>query len=102
LLQYSSELKGKLLLELDTIIDDVDNKKIIADVDRRILEVFPPHVWNINQPNNMEVFMEVDFRKFLFSVSEHTNKDVEDLSVFDFYALIDHIKEKYPSGRSDS
>lgn len=50
----------------------------------------------------MEVFMEVGFRKFLFSVSEHTNKDVECLSVFDFYALIDHIKEKYPDGRGNS
>ena len=46
--------------------------------------------------------MEVDFRKFLFSISEHTTKNVEDLSVFDFYALIDHIKEKHSNRRGNN
>lgn len=100
--QYRNTFKNKLMFELDTIIDnDFDNDKL-RKVNKQLLEIFPVNVWNVNHENNMEIFMEVEFKKFLFSVGEFTNLNVENLSVFDFYALINHIKDKKPSGRGDN
>ena len=50
----------------------------------------------------MEVETEVEFEKFIASLSEHTNVNPESLSVFKFYSLIDLVKEKNSNGRSNN
>ena len=55
-----------------------------------------PNAWNINKADNMEIEMETEFAKFLYTISEHTNEDVNEITVFSFYALTDFIKEKQP------
>lgn len=68
-----------------------------------MLELRKPNVWNTNVEGNMEVETEVEFEKFLVSLSEHTNENLEEITVFRFYSLIDLLKEKYSkNGRSDN
>lgn len=62
-----------------------------------------PNVWNTNVEGNMEVETEVEFEKFLVSLSEHTNDKVDEMTVFRFYSLVDLLKEKYgKNGRSNN
>ena len=53
-----------------------------------------PNIWNIYIPGNMEVEMETEFEKFMLAVSEHTNENIDNISVFRFYSLLSYIKEK--------
>ena len=47
--------------------------------------------------------MEVEFEKFLVSLSEYTNENLEEITVFRFYTLVDLLKEKHKShGKSDN
>lgn len=57
----------------------------------------PPNVWNINEPGNMEIEMEVEFEKLLIAVSEFTNEDIDELSTYRFYALISYLEDKNKS-----
>lgn len=68
-----------------------------------MLEMRKPNIWNVNVPGNMEVETEVEFEKFLASLSEHTNENPEDFTIFRFYSLVDLLKEKHgTNGRSDN
>lgn len=71
------------------------SKELLYNLGKQMLEMRKPNVWNVFQPENMEIMMEVDFEKFLIAVSEHTNEKIDDISTFRFYALIDFLKEKY-------
>lgn len=53
-----------------------------------------PNVWNVHKKGNMELLMEVEFQKFLIAISEHTNENTDLLSTFNFYALVELIREK--------
>lgn len=85
-------------LELDEIIDG-EVKKEKDEVEKRILLMDKPNIWNVYHKGNMEVEMEVEFTKFLFAVGEETNQDVTDISVFDFYTLIQWIEEKHSKNK---
>ena len=52
-----------------------------------------PKVWNIHEEGNEEVRSEVEFQKLLFALSERTNENLQDITVFRFFALIQHLKE---------
>jgi hypothetical protein len=43
---------------------------------------------------NAELEMEVGFEDFMFMVAEHTNEDLDKITVFRFYSLLDYIKSK--------
>lgn len=51
-------------------------------------------MWNVYIDGNAEIEHEVGFERLMLSIGEHTNKDLDTITVFGFYALIDHIKEK--------
>ena len=65
-------------------------------LEKELLSIHLPNVWNINMEGNMEIKMEVEFDKFLFAISEHTSVDLEKLTAFKFYSLIDYLKSKNP------
>ena len=67
-----------------------------------MLELRKPNVWNTNIAGNMEVETEVEFEKFLVSLSEYTNENLEEITVFRFYALIDLLTEKSKKNGSDN
>ena len=74
--------------------DNNESLNKFNSLDKELLSMQPPNVWNINTEGNMEIKMEVDFDKFLFSIAEHTSIDVEKLTVFKFYSLLDYLKSK--------
>ena len=85
---------------MDKIItDNEDFEKEVFNAEKGMLELRRPNIWNVNVPGNMEVETEVEFEKFLASLSEYTNEDFETTSVFKFYSLIEMLKEKHkPNG----
>lgn len=94
--QYNNELIKMSLLETRGIVygNSEENEKEIARHDKNMLSMDTPDSWNVNAKDNMEVKMEVDFEKYLFAVAEHTKVDVEEVSVYRFYALEEFISEK--------
>lgn len=89
--------------EVDLIIDENEAyKEEIFQAEKGMLELKKPNVWNTNIAGNMEVETEVEFEKFLVSLSEYTNENLEEITVFRFYALIDLLKEKYKDNGSNN
>lgn len=89
--------------EVDLIIDeDEAYKEEIFQAEKGMLEMRKPNVWNTNIVGNMEVETEVEFEKFLVSLSEYTNENLEEITVFRFYALIDLLKEKNKDNGSNN
>ncbi len=96
LFEYNSILVKKLLLEVKGILYGglEELKTEIQDHEKKMLSLDTPNSWNVNATDNMEITMESDFDKYLFSISEHTNVDTEQITVFKFYALESYITEK--------
>ena len=91
---YNVDLINLMKEELNCIINDIEESKRTKEIEKRLLQMEGQNIWNVNQKGNMEVQMETDFEKFLISVSEHTKEDINKITVFRFYALIEFIKEK--------
>ena len=58
------------------------------------LKLNAPHVWNVYIDGNMERQMEVGFEEFLLNVAEHTSEDLNTITVFRFYTLLNYLKNK--------
>lgn len=85
--------------EVDFILDgNSESEQELFEAEKEILLQNRPRSWNVYVKGNMEIEMEVEFEKFLLSVSEHTNENVETLSVFKFNVLVDYLKEKNKNG----
>lgn len=56
-------------------------------------------MWNVYIEGNMEIEMEVDFDKFLISIAENTKEDLEKISTFRFFVLVDYLKEKFSKNK---
>ncbi len=63
-----------------------------------MLRLSKPSIWNVYMSGNAELEMEVGFEGFLFAIAEHTKEDLEEITVFRFYSLLDHIKSKQTNG----
>lgn len=88
-------------LEVKGILTGEFEKEKIEAHEKTILLMTKPNNWNIHKKGNLEIKMESDFIKLLFAISEHTNENMNEISVFSFYALIDFIQEKNkPHGNS--
>ena len=92
--EYNLELLKKIKLELRQILYKEDNSKAIDRHEKNILKMDLPNIWNIYQRGNKEVEMETEFEKFMLAVSEHTNENIDNISVFRFYSLLSYIKSK--------
>ncbi len=100
---YKTLLLKKCSAELDIIITGNDDyQKDVFNAEKGMLELRKPNIWNVNVAGNMEVETEVEFEKFLASLSEYTNEDFDTISVFKFYSLIEMLKEKHKSHGSNN
>ena len=59
-----------------------------------MLRLSKPSLWNVHMQGNAELEMETGFEDFMFLVAEHTNEDLDKITVFRFYSLLDYIKNK--------
>jgi hypothetical protein len=57
-----------------------------------------PTYWNLNIENSAEKEIELSFEEFMLSVREHTTEDLENITTFRFYSLLDYIKKKQSNG----
>ncbi|MGB0896921.1 MAG: hypothetical protein ACPGRW_06335 [Flavobacteriaceae bacterium] len=84
---------------LDAIIHSQDNSKAIFDLEREMLELNPPNVWNSNIKGNIERNMEVEFEKYALAVLEGSGLDIEKVSVKTFYAREELLTDKSKSNK---
>jgi len=85
------------LKQLDSILDGIlgkDSKEAKDKAEYEMLRLSAPSLWNVYEKNNAELEMETGFELFMFSVSEHTKEDLDKITVFRFYSLLEYIKEK--------
>lgn len=81
---------------LESIINPGDkHKREIFNVEKQILERDKPKIWNVWKPENMERILEVDFAKFGIAVTENTGQKLSETTTFEFYATVEHLKEKH-------
>ncbi len=59
-----------------------------------MLRLSKPNLWNVYMNGNAELEHEVGFEAFMFAVAEHTKEDLDKITVFRFYSLLDYIKNK--------
>jgi hypothetical protein len=86
-----------LLSRLDAVIG-LDVKEEIKDSENEMLRLSKPNLWNVFMDGNAELEMETGFEQFLFEVAEHTKEDLDKITVFRFYSLLDYIKNKNSNG----
>lgn len=88
----------KALLDSEFFGGDIGTIK--EDTEAELLRLTKPKIWNVNITGNEELVMETGFDKFVFLVQEHTTVNIDEISLFRFYSLLDYIKEKTaPNGR---
>lgn len=83
--------------QLEAIVDGILGQETTEDqikYENEMLRLSKPNVWNVYLPGNAELDHEVGFEGFMFAVAEHTNEDLDKITVFRFYSLLDHIKSK--------
>lgn len=78
---------------LDKIIG-LDTEEEKQDAENDMLQLSKPSIWNVYLPNNAELEMETGFEDFMFLIAEHTNEDLDKITVFRFYSLLNYIKGK--------
>jgi hypothetical protein len=71
---------------------------IQQDAESEMLRLSKPSVWNVYIQGNAELQFENGFETFMFLVAEHTKEDLEKMSVYRFYCLLEHIKSKNKNG----
>jgi hypothetical protein len=86
-----------LLSRLDAVIG-YDSKEAIKESENEMLRLSKPNLWNVFIDGNAELEMETGFEQFLFEVAEHTKEDLDKITVFRFYSLLDYIKNKNSNG----
>ena len=67
-----------------------DEDKQSAEND--MLRLSKPSLWNVYMEGNAELQWEVGIESFMFLVAEHTKEDLDKITVFRFYSLLDYKK----------
>ncbi len=78
---------------LDSIIG-IESEEEKQEAEKEMMRLSKPSVWNVHLPDNAELEMETGFESFMFLIAEHTNEDLDKITVFRFYSLLTHIKSK--------
>ncbi len=99
--EYNVQLIRKLKVELGQIITGVEQKEKLFKAEKNLLNLDKANSWNINNAGNMEREMEVEYTKFVYAVQEHTNEDLNNVTAFRFYALVEYVEQKNkPNGNN--
>jgi hypothetical protein len=91
---YNAVRLVKSEAELDREFFGKDTAIIEKDTEAELLRLTKPKIWNVYIKGNEELKMETGFEKFIFLVQEHTTVNLDSISLFRFYSLLDYIKEK--------
>jgi hypothetical protein len=63
-----------------------------------LLKLINPTYWNLSRDNSAEKQIELGFEEFMLAVKEHTTEDLDKITTFRFYSLLDYIKKKQQNG----
>jgi hypothetical protein len=96
-LNYNVAKIKQLNARLDNILGQ-DSKEDKVSAENEMLRMSKPSLWNVHMEGNAELEMETGFEDFMFLVAEHTNEDLDKITVFRFYSLLDYIKSKNTNG----
>lgn len=66
----------------------------MSQATNELLRQINPNHWNLNYKNNQEKTIELNFEEFMLAVKDQTTEDLENITTFRFYTLIDYIKNK--------
>ena len=92
-LNYNAAKIKELSAQIDGILG-LDTEKEVQDAEFEMLRLSKAEIWNIYIAGNAALELENSFETFMFSVQEHTKEDLDNMSVYRFYCLLDHIKNK--------
>jgi hypothetical protein len=90
-LEYNSRLLTHLRAKVDAVLGGESEK--VGATERKVLEIRGSQVWNLFSDGNAEVDYELGFGKLLAAISERTNERVDKMSTFQFYVMMDYLKE---------
>lgn len=94
--EYTALRYKRMNILLDAVIDQKEaESKDLFIVEKEILEHDKPNVWNVWKDENMERTLEVDFQKFGIAVTERSGQKLSETTTFEFYATVEHLKEKH-------
>ena len=85
---------------LEDIINDKYSEDEISEIETQILKKNAPNIWNVYVEGNIDQKLEVDFRVYSISVSDHLGVSVDNMTVFDFYSAIRYLKQKQKSKKN--
>jgi hypothetical protein len=86
-----------LLRHLEAVVDEIlgsETKETQDKTEFEMLRLSKPSIWNIYITGNAELEYENGFESFVFAVAEHTSENIETMSTYRFYCLLDYIKNK--------
>jgi ubiquitin C-terminal hydrolase len=88
----------KLKSQLSVILEEEEAEQENKQATDELLRLINPTYWNLNIENSAEKEIELSFEEFMLSVREHTTEDLENITTFRFYSLLDYIKKKQNNG----
>lgn len=95
-MNYNVAKIAQLKARLNKILGE-DSQEQKHKAEKEMLRLSKPSLWNVHIPGNAELEMETGFEDFMFTVAEHTKEDLDKITVFRFYSLLDYIKSKNKS-----
>ena len=93
-LTYNQALIDKLKAQCEVILESKGANDLDTSATNNLLRLINPSFWNLNIKNNAEFEIERGFEEFMLSVSEHSKEDLNKITTFKFYSLLEHIKSK--------
>lgn len=88
----------KLKTQLAVIIGEDDAEQERKQANNELLRLINPNYWNLSRDNSAEKQIELGFEEFMLAVKEHTTEDLDKITTFRFYSLLDYIKKKQKNG----
>ena len=79
--------------KLDAILNDEEEVDLFED-ERQLLKLQDYNVWDINEQNNLERYMTVEFEKYIIRATELMGVDVSNYSVYKFMCMNEMLQER--------
>lgn len=86
-----SKFKRKVLLELDSIIEDTTDYIAIAELNDDLILSSKPKVFS--GPNSFEIKNDKQFNELCLIISKSLNVEVKKLTVFEFYNALEYLEK---------
>lgn len=87
-----SQLKQRILLQLQEIIDEVDNSEKISDIDSFFFSLHKPKVFDGKESE--EIKYDKQFESACILISQKLNMNAKAMTVFEFYSAMASISKQ--------